>query len=1063
MTDIMPFYDWCGGSAASSLYAKSTFIITTWSIANVSCATYFYKDSILQIESGANAGGSNHLMNAIIIGNSSASSALFKPASNAVSDDYIFKHGISNGTNGFNPNEKVVSDSQSLKCKSEIIVHGKYTDSNFSITIFIDLAASEFNSFPITNMDIIIDDNSVFSFNYISITFLLGTKLELKTNSTLIITGNRFIAFDKVSNGKSLLSPYFSDSNCCKNAIDAVFINNGILNVQNGSVGGSIETNIENAYIVGYSEITTIKGKASNNSVQTTSNYRLSGKKVQNESVVNDYLDDGSYISTSFLNDYCWDKINQVNKFYINYYDGTKLIHSQEISSMDSSYSFSSNSYTPTKDHYNFSDWMTSNNGNTSADGTIINSGSTLDVYAKWEEKEYKIDYTLLYNNFTPISSTNPGLSGYSSLIKKFKYSDFSNSSILLPIPTYIVDEKECTSDGWYIYFELMGTTYSVSIGTELSKNEFDALVSKTNDYNIDLSQYSIPLVCFYYNYDELIINYFSNYNNYENPDSQSGIGNFIEYTPNIPNYDDNVYNIQKYHSGWVNEELGLSFGINEKITITIINGIYCINSIPLGQGVNSVSIYASWENKNELTIDYNTELLTNDVRYFKEDSLINFTNIETSYTDNGIQYNLKMLTENLDNPIEFNLTNSRMPNSNLCLYAVWERPSKLILEKNNGEAQEIVYLLDGEEYILPTVNNNGYTLDGWYTSNTGGVKLGETFIMGNSDTTLFARWIPNNYSVTITTSNSTTTVSVNGTTVSNGGTIAYGSVVKVVLSYSQTDSLTFTVKAGQTDVTRYTDEACTKTTTSTTAGTYYFRMPANNITISSSSESGGFCLLPNTLVAMADGTFKEIQYIVPGEMVIVFNHETGMLDVAPVTFNEFEEKQWFNVVHLVFDNGSNIGVISEHGFFDLDTMRYEYIDETNYQNFIGHRFYRMDGSTTTLINAYVEEEYTMCYSFPTYYHLNFFTDDILSMPGGINGLFNIFEYGDNLQYDQDKMIEDINTYGLFTAEEFAQYGVTEEMFYAYGGQYLKVALGKGILTEEYLMYLIERYGKYTE
>ena len=143
--------------------------------------------------------------------------------------------------------------------------------------------------------------------------------------------------------------------------------------------------------------------------------------------------------------------------------------------------------------------------------------------------------------------------------------------------------------------------------------------------------------------------------------------------------------------------------------------------------------------------------------------------------------------------------------------------------------------------------------------------------------------------------------------------------------------------------------------------------------------------------------------------------------------------------------------------------MRYEYIDETNYQNFIGHRFYRMDGSTTTLINAYVEEEYTMCYSFPTYYHLNFFTDDILSMPGGIAGLFNIFEYADNLQYNQDKMIEDINTYGLFTVEEFAPYGVTEEMFYAYGGQYLKVALGKGILTEEYLMYLIERYGKYTD
>ena len=233
------------------------------------------------------------------------------------------------------------------------------------------------------------------------------------------------------------------------------------------------------------------------------------------------------------------------------------------------------------------------------------------------------------------------------------------------------------------------------------------------------------------------------------------------------------------------------------------------------------------------------------------------------------------------------------------------------------------------------------------------------------------------------------------------------------------------------------------------------------NFTIKVSQDYN--CLLEDTLITMADGSLREIQYLVPGDMVMVFNHETGMLDIAPVTFNEFEEEQWFNVIHLIFDNGTDIGVISEHGFFDLDTMKYEYIDEYNYQDFIGHRFYTMDGEGVTLVDAYVQEEYTSCYSLPTYYHLNLFTENILSMPGGITGLFNYFEYADNLQYDQEKMIEDINTYGLFTIEEFEPYGVTEEMFYAYAGQYLKVALGKGILTEGYLMYLVERYGKYTE
>ena len=240
----------------------------------------------------------------------------------------------------------------------------------------------------------------------------------------------------------------------------------------------------------------------------------------------------------------------------------------------------------------------------------------------------------------------------------------------------------------------------------------------------------------------------------------------------------------------------------------------------------------------------------------------------------------------------------------------------------------------------------------------------------------------------------------------------------------------------------------------------YYIQYKYEAVTYSS---GGGSCLLPNTPVALADGTQKEIQYLVPGDMLMVFNHETGKLDIAPVTFNEKEEEQLFTVIHLVFDNGENVGVISEHGFFDLDTMRYEYIDENNYLSFIGHHFYTIDGSSTVLIDAYIAEELTEAYSLPTFYHLNSFSNNILSMPGGITGLFNIFEYADNLQYDEQAMNEDIDNYGLLTIDDLAPYGVDEIMFEAYAGKYLSVALGKGILTEEYLMYLIDRYGGYTE
>lgn len=86
-------------------------------------------------------------------------------------------------------------------------------------------------------------------------------------------------------------------------------------------------------------------------------------------------------------------------------------------------------------------------------------------------------------------------------------------------------------------------------------------------------------------------------------------------------------------------------------------------------------------------------------------------------------------------------------------------------------------------------------------------------------------------------------------------------------------------------------------------------------------------------------------------------------------------------------------------------------------------------------------------------------------MPGGIEGLFNIFEVdGETMMYNQEFFLRDIEIYGLFTYEEFAElFPIPEFMFEACGGQYLKVAIGKGLLDYERLGYLIERYATFFE
>lgn len=66
------------------------------------------------------------------------------------------------------------------------------------------------------------------------------------------------------------------------------------------------------------------------------------------------------------------------------------------------------------------------------------------------------------------------------------------------------------------------------------------------------------------------------------------------------------------------------------------------------------------------------------------------------------------------------------------------------------------------------------------------------------------------------------------------------------------------------------------------------------------------------------------------------------------------------------------------------------------------------------------------------------------------------------MKIDPDAYLADIEEYGLFTYEEFAQLiNVPEEMFDAFQAQYLKVAIGKGHITLEETLALIKIYGEW--
>ncbi len=224
-------------------------------------------------------------------------------------------------------------------------------------------------------------------------------------------------------------------------------------------------------------------------------------------------------------------------------------------------------------------------------------------------------------------------------------------------------------------------------------------------------------------------------------------------------------------------------------------------------------------------------------------------------------------------------------------------------------------------------------------------------------------------------------------------------------------------------------------------------------------------CVVEGTLITLADGSSKAVEDLTGDEMLLVWNLETGTYDVAPILFIDSEPTGHYEVIKLSFSDGTTVDVISEHGFWDVDLNKYVYLDKYA-SGYIGHSFLKQGENgmaEVTLVNVDITAEVTTAYSPVTYGHLCYYVNGMLSMPGGIDGLFNIFEVdNETMMYDAEAMATDIEEYGLFTYEEFyAMYPIPERIFESFNGGYLKVAVGKGLITYEQIGKLIERYSNF--
>jgi len=208
------------------------------------------------------------------------------------------------------------------------------------------------------------------------------------------------------------------------------------------------------------------------------------------------------------------------------------------------------------------------------------------------------------------------------------------------------------------------------------------------------------------------------------------------------------------------------------------------------------------------------------------------------------------------------------------------------------------------------------------------------------------------------------------------------------------------------------------------------------------------FCLAEGTRITMADGSYKNVEDIVAGDMIRTFDHEAGVISSSKVCLNEEQEPQI--PLTLNFESGNRLTIVGQHCLLAEATRKYVSVDFGNVKSYVGKRFYNAKTRSWDRLTGY-EKGKTPVKSYAIYsaYHLNVVAENMLTVEDDIYFFLNIYELDENLKADPEQLAADIEKYGLYDVAEvhpeLAQY---KEYIEQFGSRYYYIAKGKGLVSQ---------------
>ena len=225
-------------------------------------------------------------------------------------------------------------------------------------------------------------------------------------------------------------------------------------------------------------------------------------------------------------------------------------------------------------------------------------------------------------------------------------------------------------------------------------------------------------------------------------------------------------------------------------------------------------------------------------------------------------------------------------------------------------------------------------------------------------------------------------------------------------------------------------------------------------------------CVTGDTMLMLEDGSEKRADELDGSERLLTWDFDKGIAVGRKMFFmhkGTFDEP--INVLNVKFSDGTTVGVLAEHLFFDMTLGKFIAINDAAMEqnrSYIGHAFAKVSPTgkvnTVTLTDIAIGEKTYEYYAPIAEEHWSHMVNGMFSGCAYTLGMVNRFDFvKGELRYDAQKKAADLANYAILPYEVVAEY-MSYELYKKNRFDEMSVAIAKGLLTEAELVGLIDQF-----